>query len=232
MGRSAQSGGRRARRRVGSGRHEPVARSRDVGLLLLRGGVGATLFAHGAQKLFGWFGGHGLEATGAGFEQMGFRPGYPNALAAGLGEAGGGLLLATGLATRPGGVAAAATMAVAASTHAPNGFFNQNRGLEFPMSLGIAALALSLTGPGRFSLDRLLGRRLSPPRRRAVPLLAAGTAATLIIVRRQRVLRTERGTSAVDPRQPSAPDGSEAEPGSSPQRGPGAEEVQDRPDAR
>ncbi len=142
---------------MGSGRHEPVAQSRDVGPLVLRGEVGVGQFTHGTQELFGWFGGHGLEATGAAFERVGFRPGHPNALTAGLGEAEGGPLLATGLATRPAGAAVAATITVAAGNHAPNGFFNQDRGLKFPLSLGIAALALSLTGPGRFSLDRLLG---------------------------------------------------------------------------
>ena len=219
MGRSARDeAGRRARRRVGSGRHEPVPRSSDVGLLVLRAGVGATLFAHGAQKLFGWFGGHGLEATGAGFERMGFRPGYPSALAAGLGEAGGGLLLATGLATGLGAAAAAATMAVAASTHVPNGFFNQNRGLEFPLSLGVAAFGLSLTGPGRFSLDRLLGWEPTSPRLRAVPLLAAAS----LIARRLRALRSERPAGVVDPHRPSAPDGSHGQPGSALAGDPGA----------
>ncbi|MCW2501553.1 MAG: mhqP3, partial [Frankiales bacterium] len=62
----------------------------NAGLLLLRAGVGGVLVAHGGQKLFGWFGGHGLEGTAGAFEQMGFRPGRASAVAAGLGEAGGG----------------------------------------------------------------------------------------------------------------------------------------------
>jgi putative oxidoreductase len=79
------------------------ARVRDAGLLTLRAGVGGVLFAHGTQKLFGWFGGHGLDATAGAFDQMGFRPARANAVAAGLGEAGGGTLIALGLATpRPG----------------------------------------------------------------------------------------------------------------------------------
>jgi len=64
--------------------------ARDVGLLALRVGVGSTLFAHGTQKLFGWFGGHGLDGTGKFFESVGFAPGRANAVLAGLGEAGGG----------------------------------------------------------------------------------------------------------------------------------------------
>ena len=70
---------------------------RDVGLLALRLGVDGTLVAHGTQKPFGWFGGAGLEKTAAGFEHIGFRPGKVNAITAGLGEAGGGALLATGI---------------------------------------------------------------------------------------------------------------------------------------
>ena len=71
----------------------------NAGLLVLRAGVGGVLVAHGVQKLFGWLGGHGLAGTGAAFEQMGFQPGRQAALAAGLGEAGGGVLIALGLAT-------------------------------------------------------------------------------------------------------------------------------------
>ncbi|NEB82547.1 DoxX family membrane protein, partial [Streptomyces sp. SID14478] len=72
---------------------------RDLGLLVLRGGTGGVLAAHGAQKLLGWFGGGGVSGTAAGMEAMGFTPPKASALAAGLGEAGGGALLALGLAT-------------------------------------------------------------------------------------------------------------------------------------
>ncbi len=85
----------------------PKTDSRDLGLLALRVGVGATLAAHGTQKLFGWFGGAGLAGTGAFFESVGFTPGRVNAVLAGLGEAGGGTLLALGLATPAAGAAAA-----------------------------------------------------------------------------------------------------------------------------
>src|ERR1700712_5131668 len=77
--------------------------ARDAGLLITRAAVGGALFAHGAQKLFGWFGGGGLAQTGAMFDKIGFTPGKLNAAAAGLGEAGGGGLLALGLATPAAG---------------------------------------------------------------------------------------------------------------------------------
>ncbi len=72
---------------------------RNLGLLTLRAGVGGVLLAHGVQKLFGWLGGAGLTGTADAFEQMGFRPGLPSAVAAGLGEAGGGTLIVLGLFT-------------------------------------------------------------------------------------------------------------------------------------
>src|ERR1700730_293393 len=84
-----------SRHAVRRSREHPMT-ARDLGLLALRVGVGGTLVAHGAQKLFGWFGGAGLQQTGKMFEQLGFRPGQANAIAAGLGEAGGGALLAGG----------------------------------------------------------------------------------------------------------------------------------------
>ena len=123
--------------------------ARDLGLLALRVGVGGTLVAHGAQKLFGWFGGAGLEQTGKMFDQLGFRPGQANAIAAGLGEAGGGALLAVGLGTPGAGAAVAGTMIVASSLHADNGFFSTKGGFEFPAVLGWSAAALALAGPAR-----------------------------------------------------------------------------------
>lgn len=91
--------------------HKTCVDRKDLGLLVLRVGTGGVLAAHGAQKLLGWFGGGGLSATTAGMEAMGFAPPKASALAAGVGEAGGGVLLALGLATPVGGAAAAGTMA-------------------------------------------------------------------------------------------------------------------------
>ena len=161
---------------------------RDVGLLVMRVGVGGTLVAHGAQKLFGWFGGGGISGTGAMFDQIGFKPGKANAIAAGLGEAGGGALLALGLATPAAGGAAAGTMAVAASMHAPQGFFSTSGGLEYPAVLGVAATALALTGPGELSVDGLLGHTLNRHWMRAVALGAVIPAVTAVILRRRKAV--------------------------------------------
>lgn len=165
-----------------------MSRTGDVGLLVLRLGVGASLAAHGVQKLFGWFGGAGLEQTAAGFEQAGFRPGKLNALAAGLGEAGGGALLAAGLGTPGAGAAAAGTMIVASSMHTANGFFLNKGGFEYPAVLGAGALALALTGPGTLSLDHALGHRLNRGWMRALALAAVGPAAAAVITRRRRTI--------------------------------------------
>ena len=162
--------------------------ARDLGLLALRFGVGGTLVAHGAQKLFGWFGGTGLEQTGAMFEQLGFRPGRQNAIAAGLGEAGGGALLAVGLGTPGAGAAVAGTMIVASSMHVDNGFFNANGGLEYPAVLGWSAAALALTGPGTLSLDHGLGHRLNRSWMRNLALAVVAPTAFAVIAKRRRAI--------------------------------------------
>lgn len=160
--------------------------SRDLGLLALRVGVGGTLVAHGAQKLFGSFGGAGLEKTSAMFEQIGFRPGKVNALAAGVGEAGGGALLAVGLGTPGAAAAIAGTMIVASSMHADNGFFSTKGGFEYPAVLAWSAAALALTGPGTVSLDHMLEHRFNRSWMRNLALAAAAPAAYAVIARRRR----------------------------------------------
>ncbi|MDX2678559.1 DoxX family membrane protein [Streptomyces sp. NY05-11A] len=167
---------------------------RDLGLLLLRLGTGGVLAAHGAQKLFGWFGGHGLEGTGQFMESVGYEPGKASATAAGLAEAGGGTLLALGLATPAAGAAAAGAMAGASAVHAPNGFFAASGGYEHAASLGLAAAGLAVTGPGRLSLDHALGHLVD--RGWMVPAaLGATAAATAVIIglRSQRLRRREQG---------------------------------------
>src|SRR5207253_2809226 len=99
----------------------------DFGLLILRVVVGALLVGHGTQKLFGWFGGYGLEGTGGFFHSLGFRPGRAMAAVAGLSEAGGGLLLALGLLTPLAGAAIVGTLLVAASVHVEKGLWGTNR---------------------------------------------------------------------------------------------------------
>jgi putative oxidoreductase len=133
---------------------------RDVALLVSRAALGGYLAAHGAQKLFGTFGGHGLEPTAAAFHRLGLRPGRVTATAAGVSELGGGLLTAAGLASPVGPVAIAGTMAVAGVTHRAGGPFAANRGYELPAANLAAALALAVAGPGRYSLDSLAGLRL------------------------------------------------------------------------
>ncbi|MDQ1425734.1 MAG: putative oxidoreductase [Acidimicrobiaceae bacterium] len=165
--------------------------TRDLGLLALRVGVGGTLVAHGAQKLFGWFGGGGPDQTGAFFHQLGFRPGKPHAVAAGLSEAGGGALLAIGLGTPGASAAVVGTMIVASSMHADNGFFSTKGGYEYPAVLGWSAAALALTGPGKLSFDHILGHRLNRSWMRNLALLAAAPAAYAVIARRRRALAAD-----------------------------------------
>jgi len=134
----------------------------EIGLLLLRVTVGLTMAAHGSQKLFGWFGGYGLEKTGHAFESLGYHPGKRHALMAGLVEFGGGLLLALGLLTPIGAALVASVMVVAAITaHVKQGFFIMSGGYEYNLVLGVAAAALAFTGPGVLSIDALLGLSLS-----------------------------------------------------------------------
>ena len=129
-----------------------VSRS-DIARLVLRVGVGGILAAHGAQKLFGWFGGHGVTGTGKAMEAMGFKPGKPSALAAGVSETAGGAMLILGLATPATGAATASTMAVAATAHGPKGLFASNGGYEYPAVLGLCSAALAIAGPGKISVD-------------------------------------------------------------------------------
>jgi putative oxidoreductase len=130
----------------------------DQALLLLRLVFGLIMAAHGSQKLFGWFGGYGLAGTGGFFEGLGFRPGKLFAFAAGLSEFGGGLLIALGLLGPVGPALVLAVMVVAAVTvHLHNGFFVTTNGIELTLLYAAAAVAIALGGPGRFSIDALLG---------------------------------------------------------------------------
>lgn len=136
----------------------PDVLSLSAGLLIGRVVLGGLMLGHGAQKLFGWFGGHGLRATGGFFEALGFRPGHLFAgLAAGT-EMLSGLLLLLGLFTPVAAALMISVMIVAAgSVHWKNGLFAATNGIEVPLLYGVGALALGLTGAGRFSLDALLG---------------------------------------------------------------------------
>jgi putative oxidoreductase len=132
------------------------------GLFILRAFLGLLLFAHGTQKLFGWFGGYGLEGTGGFFEQVGHRPGRLMAAAAGLSEAGGGALLLLGLLTPLGAAMVIGVMTVASiSVHGDKGLWATNGGYELPLTNAVMATALAFTGPGTFSVDHALGLDLS-----------------------------------------------------------------------
>ena len=136
----------------------------EFGLLLIRVALGLTLAAHGAQKLFGVFGGHGITGTGGFFESLGFRPGKPMAVMAGLGEAGGGLAFALGLLTPFAAAAIIATMVVAiVSVHLQKGFFSSEGGYEFPLLIASAAAGVAFIGPGPLSLDAVFGLSLAGP---------------------------------------------------------------------
>ena len=166
----------------------------DWGLLLLRLGTGGVLAAHGAQKLFGWFGGGGVEGTGQFMESVGYVPGRRNAMMAGLAETGGGILLALGLATPAAGAAAAGAMAGASAVHAPNGFFNQEGGFEYAATLGLTAAGLAVTGPGRLSLDHVLGHTAN--RSWMLPAAFAATAAATAVTlgaRSRRLRKAKEG---------------------------------------
>ena len=129
-----------------------------IGLLLLRLTVGLTLAAHGAQKLFGWFGGPGLDVTGQHMAGIGFVPGRRHALMAGLVEIVGGVLLALGFLTPVAATIVFAVMLVAGvSVHSKKGFFLATGGYEYTLVLGVAGLAVAFTGPGAWSVDALLG---------------------------------------------------------------------------
>ncbi|ABO24143.1 DoxX family protein [Shewanella loihica] len=134
----------------------------DAGLapLVLRLPLGLIFAAHGAQKLFGWFGGYGLEGTGQWMASVGFEPGYLMALLAGSAEFFGGLALVLGLLTRPAAALTAFTMAVAMTLHVGNGLFVSNNGYEFALILLAASLSLAVQGGGRYSVDKLLTGRL------------------------------------------------------------------------
>ena len=129
----------------------------DLGLLVLHVLVGLLLFGHGAQKLWGWFGGRGVEGAGAFMETLGLRPGKLNAMVAGLGEVVGGGLIALGLLTPLGSALVTAVMVTAVITaHWRNGLWAQNGGFEFPLTNIAIVFALAAVGAGDISLDAAL----------------------------------------------------------------------------
>ena len=128
----------------------------DLGLLVIRVVLGVVFIGHGGQKLFGWFGGSGLDGTAKFFESAGYSPGRLLALLAGLAEFGGGIALIVGLLTSFAGAALIATMAGATAVKADagsNAFFAMNNGYEYELLLTVLALGVTLVGAGRLALD-------------------------------------------------------------------------------
>ena len=159
----------------------------DFGLLLLRLVVGLALAAHGAQKLFGAFGGPGLSGTTQLVDSLRFRPARVHAWLLAVGEFVGGLLLALGLLTPLAaaivlGVMVAAILAV----HARKGFFVSKGGIEFPLVVGAAAAALGFTGPGAVSIDGWAGWHLATTGW-GIAALVAGIVVAAILVGARRL---------------------------------------------
>jgi putative oxidoreductase len=155
----------------------------DTGLLILRVVVGALFVVHGTQKLFGWFGGHGLQGAGGFFETLGYRPGRRFAALAGLTESGAGLLLVAGFLTP---LASAAIIGVMI-----NAYFSAKKdmglvgGYEIDLVMATVASALAFAGPGTYSVDSLLGWTISGATWGLASLaLSIGTATLVLSTRR------------------------------------------------
>ena len=142
--------------------HKVLTSNAGAAATVLRIPVGIILAAHGAQKLFGWFGGYGLEGTGQWMASIGLEPGYLMALLAGSAEFFGGLALILGLLTRPAALVSAFTMVVAIfSVHISNGLFMSNNGYEFALALFAATLGLAIQGAGSVSVDNLIANKIA-----------------------------------------------------------------------
>ncbi|MEH7455875.1 oxidoreductase [Bacillus pseudomycoides] len=125
----------------------------NIGLLIIRLIIGITIMGHGTQKLFGWFGGHGLKGTAGWMESIGLRPGVFMAFMAGATELLGGFLFAAGIFTWVGALFIVGTMLVAIFTvHGKNGYWVTQNGFEYNMILIAIAVGVALTGPGAYVL--------------------------------------------------------------------------------
>jgi putative oxidoreductase len=153
----------------------------DAGLLVLRLAIGLTFAAHGAQKAFGWWGGPGWDRWRGAMLGMGFRPASLFATLSIGAELVGGVCLALGLVTAvAAAVLAAQSVVIILKVHAPHGFWNRSEGIEYPLALGLSAIAIELTGPGRLSLDAAAG--FEPPAGVRTILLLAGVAGGLLTI--------------------------------------------------
>ncbi|PCJ16980.1 MAG: oxidoreductase [Gammaproteobacteria bacterium] len=140
-----------------------TATSPGLDTLSLRIGAGIIFAAHGAQKLFGWFGGYGLEGTAGWMDSIGLSPGLIMAALAGSAEFFGGVLLIVGLLVRPAALALAVTMLVAIfAVHFEHGLFSSNKGYEFGLALLVISVSLVFRGAGSFSVDQVLESKTQP----------------------------------------------------------------------
>ena len=152
-----------------------------IGNVLVRGVVGPLFVGHGTQKLFGWFGGHGLEGTAGFFESIGLRPGKVHARAAGIAETLGGALVTLGALTPLGTTLISGTMITAARTaHANNGPWVSNGGYEYHMVIVAAMAALTERGPGSLSVDAAYFPGLKGSALAALTLGAAAAGSYLV----------------------------------------------------
>ncbi|GAA2688401.1 DoxX family protein [Streptomyces lunalinharesii] len=158
-----------------------AVRPADLGLLLLRLPLGLLMAGHGCQKLFGLFGGHGLQATGKGFEALGYRPGALFAGIAGASEFLGGLGLALGFLTPLAAAAVIGVMINAMVVSASHGLWATEGGLEYPMVIAFLALAVALIGPGTLAVDRFFPWRHGGWRAGALALILGGVGAAIVL---------------------------------------------------
>jgi putative oxidoreductase len=166
----------------------------DLALLILRVTVGLTFAAHGAQKVFGWWGGPGYANWQGAMAQMGFRPvGLFAAISAGV-ELVGGVALALGFLTPIAGAALIAqSVVIVGQVHWRNGFFNTKGGYEFPLTLAVATAALVLLGPGAWSIDEAIGLAIDPTAR--VGLIVLGVVAGVVALSVPHLAATNKASN-------------------------------------
>ncbi len=159
----------------------------NIGRVLARATIGGLFIGHGTQKLFGWFGGPGIEGTTGTMEKLEMDPPRENALAAGIAETAGGALLAAGALMPVAGAMVTGTMATAIrKVHFDKGLWNTSGGYEFNLTLVAAVIALIDAGPGRPAVDEALGLELKGSGWALAALAAGvgGSAAAIELARR------------------------------------------------
>ncbi len=171
----------------------------SIGLLVLRVIVGALMVGHGTQKLFGWFGGHGISGTGAFLGSLGWQRGRAWAVVAGAVETIGGLLLALGLFTPLAAAMIVGQMLTATvAAHLPKGLWNEAGGFELPLVYATVAAATAFTGPGAHSLDAVWGLSFTGAWFDVGAVVLGALAASVALAARRRVaLQPVGGESAV-----------------------------------